>query len=1193
MASIKRIRMNFRQLLYALGLLLPLSSFATGGDYSPVEFVRNDGQWEGPFAYRAKYGNVTLFLEENAFTYHISDPGNIETIHKFKHGEITEYKLYYHNYRVTMVGANDHPAITGSKPQPHYYNYYLSKDTSRWKSFIHPEMAVDYKGIYNKTDLHVASEGRNIKYDFIVHPGGNPDDIQLKYDGVDKLHLKDENLVVTTSVGDMYEMKPYVYQYVNGTRQEVACKYQLRGNVLSYVFPKGYDKTVSLIIDPDIVFASFTGSTSDNWGFTATYDNGGNFYAGGIVSGAGYPVQPSGLGRVYQGGSIADSNFSVPFPGSPPVPDFPSDMGISKFNPSGTQLVYSTYLGGTSQDQPHSMVTDGNGVLYIAGRTYSNDFPGTVNSHSGGSDIIVAKLNANGTLSNSRYVGGSNDDGVNISSVYGTVKSLKHSYADDARSEILLDNGGNVYVAGCSKSNDFPTANATKGTLSGLQDGVVFKLDNNLSTVIWSTYIGGNSMDAAYVLAFSRNQASVYVSGGTASSDFTGSGGIWNTYQGGSADGYIIKYQNSGTYPVQRATLIGRNDYDQCFGIQVDAQDNVYITGQTLGGNFPVTAGVYNNANSSQFVMKLNSDLNTNIYSTVFGSGTSTTTNITPVAFLVDTCQNVYISGWGGSVSNNGGNVANMPTKLTPAPIPSNIVSSTTTDNSDFYFIVLSKDAASLLFAAYYGGSSTGEHVDGGTSRFDENGVVYQAICGGCGTPTVPLPPTTQGAYKTSKGATNCNLLAIKIAFNLGSVAAKATAQPNAVVCLGEPVTFSSAGSANATTYDWDFGDGNTSTLQNPSHTYTQGGTFQVRLIVNNPTACITTDTSILNIVVDSNSMEADFDVTQTDSCKPFTAAIDNKSREASSSASYNWDFGDGATFSGKFPGTHEYADTGTYTIRLFMSDPNACNPNDTISKTITFNTVYVEAKFGGPDKLCERTRTLFNNNSSNAATFLWTFGDGNSSTVSSPEHTFDTAGVYTVTLRAFNPETCNQVDSMSLTLTVESTPIARFRHAPIIPVTNDPITFTNQSENATSYTWDFGDETYSQLYTPEPKFYRRTGTYIVCLQARNQIGCVDTVCRPVDADVYPLADLPKAFSPNGDGSNDILYVRGAGIEEVDLKIYNRWGEAIFETTDLNTGWDGTYNGKEQPVEAYGYVLNVTFIDGTTFYKKGNVTLLR
>src|SRR5690606_6888626 len=122
--------------------------------------------------------------------------------------------------------------------------------------------------------------------------------------------------------------------------------------------------------------------------------------------------------------------------------------------------------------------------------------------------------------------------------------------------------------------------------------------------------------------------------------------------------------------------------------------------------------------------------------------------------------------------------------------------------------------------------------------------------------------------------------------------------------------------------------------------------------------------------------------------------------------------------------------------------------------------------------------------------------------------------------------------------ITVEGTPIAGFRHSPIIPITNDPVVFTNTSQKATSYVWDFGDNTFTTLETPLPKFYRRTGTYLVCLQAINAAGCSDTICRRVDADVDPLADLPKGFSPNGDGTNDILFVRGSGIELLDLKVY-------------------------------------------------------
>lgn len=1180
--------MNLKYLVFYIGVLFPALSLAHSGDYKSIEFVRNEGQWDGPFIYKAEFGNINVFLEHNTLTYLIGERLNSYKMHEYKYGKTDKAPvLKYHAYKVNFLNANPIPEVTGSKALSRYYNYYLGKDTSKWKSFIHPELAVDYKGLYPGVDMHIASENNNIKYDLIVHAGTSPDVIRQQFEGTEDVKLKDKNLVISTSVGEVTEIAPYAFQYIDGSRVEVSCKYVLNGNTISYKFSKGYDETKDLIIDPNVVFSTFTGSTADNWGFTATYDNAGNFYAGGITGGTGYPRT---IGPVYQGGDAADGNGGA----------IPSDITVTKFNAAGTANLYSTYIGGISQDQPHSMVVDNNGNLFIAGRTYSADYPVTNGtSYSGGADILVTKLDNTGAISASGFVGGSGDDGVNISSVFTTTSSLKHSYGDDSRSEILVDDGGNIYVASCTKSSNFPTVNATKNTLTGSQDGVVFKMDNNLSNTIWSTYLGGNQEDAAYVLAFNLNQSSVYVSGGTASQDFPSVGTVlMPNYNGGAADGFITKFENGNSYSIQRSTYIGRGSYDQCFGIQTDGSGNIYVMGNTLGGTFPVTGGVYSNVNSSQFLMKLDSNLATNIFSTVYGSGASGTINITPVAFLVDTCENIYISGWGGNVAGNNGSTSGMPVKLgTPAPTPSGILTANT-DGNDFYFIVFSKNATALLFGAYYGGKGTGtgtdlnEHVDGGTSRFNENGEIYQAICGGCGGVSIP---TTSGVVSPNNGSTNCNLLALKIAFNLGAVGAKAAASPNAVVCLGDPVNFSSNGSANAQSYYWDFGDGNTSTQPNPTHTYAAGGTYNVYLATKNSDACITDDTARLVIRVDTNRIEANFDVTQTDSCNPYIATFTNTSQFGNSpgSATFSWNLGDGNTFSGNTPPPHTYTDTGTYTITLIMEDPNACNGPDTITKTISFNSTFVKANFDGPSQVCIGEKAEFNNKSVNALEFLWTFGEGGSRADQNPTYVFDSVGVFTVVLRSINSNTCNGIDSLDKKIEVLPIPTAAFIYQPIIPETNEPITFTNQSREATSFIWDFGDGTGSDKRDPDPKSYKKTGTYKVCLQALNSVGCSDTICQNVSADVFPLADVPTGFSPNGDGQNEILYVRGYGIETLDFRVYNRWGELVFETSEQAIGWDGTYNNAEQPAEAYAYVLNVIFVDGVTFNKTGNVTLLR
>jgi len=227
-----------------------------------------------------------------------------------------------------------------------------------------------------------------------------------------------------------------------------------------------------------------------------------------------------------------------------------------------------------------------------------------------------------------------------------------------------------------------------------------------------------------------------------------------------------------------------------------------------------------------------------------------------------------------------------------------------------------------------------------------------------------------------------------------------------------------------------------------------------------------------------------------------------------------------------------------------------------------------------------------------NATTYYWTFGDTTSSTLPSPTHTYTTAGTYNITLLVTNPNTCNKADSVTGVVEVKTLPTANFMFDPVIPVLNSPTTFTNLSQNAVNYVWTFGDGTGSTLVNPV-HMYKRTGPYDVCLEAISKDGCRDTICKRVAADVYPVTGVPTGFSPNGDGVNDFLFVNGAAVESLDFKVYNRWGELVFETKDMSVGWDGKYKGVEQEMEAYAWTLDVVYIDETTDHKQGNVTLIR
>ncbi|HNK30591.1 MAG TPA: hypothetical protein PKG65_16780, partial [Ferruginibacter sp.] len=383
---------------------------------------------------------------------------------------------------------------------------------------------------------------------------------------------------------------------------------------------------------------------------------------------------------------------------------------------------------------------DAQGNLIVAGRSTSPNYPRTIPQVGigGGYDIVVTKLSADGrTLLGSVKMGGINDDGVNIRGKYVApdgADGTRRNYGDDARSEVILDAANNIYLASCTQSNNFPvTAGAIQSTFGGgntgishfPQDGVIIKFAPNLSGVLFSTYFGGSGDDACFVLSMNPVTGNLYVGGGTNSTNLPGdkSGALHDIYQGGVTDGFLTQIRNDGS-AIIKTTYIGTNGNDLVYGVQFDKNGYPYIMGTTTG-NWPVINANFSNPNSKQFICKLRPDLSGYEYSTVFGTGSSVP-NLSPVAFLVDRCENVYVSGWGGGLNNAkqypSAGTLNMP-EVNPLPnIPP-------ADGQDLYFFVLEKNAQSQLFGTHFGqNGSLGDHVDGGTSRFDANGIIYQAV---------------------------------------------------------------------------------------------------------------------------------------------------------------------------------------------------------------------------------------------------------------------------------------------------------------------------------------------------------------------------------------------------------------------------------------------------------------------------------
>ncbi|HOY41585.1 MAG TPA: PKD domain-containing protein [Chitinophagales bacterium] len=817
-----------KRLLLILFTAASLLSFGNSKISERIDYIQNNGQWESPVLFKANLFGGWVFLEKDALTFKF-----IENHHHHPAKSDKDDIIKGHVYKINWLNANENVKVTAEDKQPYYNNYFIGNNQKKWKSNVGNFQTIRYNNIYPNIDFKIYSEATSMKSDYIIHKNGDVQSLKFNYDGVDAISIeKDGKLKITTSINTIYEYKPYAYQIINGKQVEVACSYVLNNTTLSFQLPNGYDKTTDLVIDPTLVFSSYSGSISDNWGSSATHDNAGNMFLGGIALGASYPTTVGAFQTTFAGGS----GFQF------------SDIAITKFNATGTAKLYSTYLGGSSNELLASLLCTPNNELIAVMTTGSSDFPTTANafdrtfnggssvtayeiSMPNGADIAITKLNEAGSaLIGSTFFGGTGNDGTN------TNTSTSFNYGDASRSDVALDNNGNIYVTSTTTSTNIPNtvgkAQANNG--GGSSDGLLAKFNSDLSVLNWASYFGGTGTDASYSMALDKNN-NIFICGGTTSSNIPGrTSGLNTSYRGGSADGFAAKFDNNGNN-VLVSTYLGTNDYDQAYIMDLDNSDNVYFFGQTLG-LYPVTAGVYSNTGAPQFIHKLNNNLNNTIFSTVFGSVNSTEINITPTALLVDVCSNIYAVGWGGNVNNSG---STFGMAVTSDAYKSN------TDGSDFYLFNLSANATNLIYASYFGeNGGVGDHVDGGTSRFDKSGIVYEAVCASCGG-TNSFPVTT-GVVGTNNNSSNCNMAGFKFRFDLtGLQIITATATPSSG-CAPLAVNFTYTSTQPGTEYFWDFGDGTTSTIQFPSHTYTAGGTYNVRFILRDPLNCNPVDSTTL-----------------------------------------------------------------------------------------------------------------------------------------------------------------------------------------------------------------------------------------------------------------------------------------------------------------------------------------------------------
>ncbi|MEP7286068.1 MAG: SBBP repeat-containing protein [Chloroflexota bacterium] len=590
--------------------------------------------------------------------------------------------------RVNFDGSNPNAILGGADQQPGIANFFIGNDPAQWHSNVPTFAGVTYHDLYPGIDLTYNGHGGVLKGTYTVAPGIDPSLIRWHYDGATDTRLDPTSgdLLIEAANGLMLtEQVPEVWQTdTNGLQHPVAAHYTLVTDGTVQFTLGAYDPALALVIDPGLVYSTYLGGIGDDFAYGIAVDSSGNAYVTGQTANVSFPrtngafqtvgsydsfvvkLTATGTRLVYSTylsggmayGITVDGSGSAYVTGFTSSTDFPTTVGaiqtvsggyndgfVIKLNAAGSQLVYSTYLGGGGYDEARGIAVDSSGNSYIVGFTNGPDFPTTKGAYQtvlgGNYDAFIVKLNDTGSrLTYSTYLGG----------IGGM----------DYGEKIALDNGDNTYVMGVTygiSGNNFPTTSGAFQTLSRDPiDVFVAKLNATGTRLVYSTYLGGSQCDKGGGIAVDSS-GNAYVTGGTQSYDFpTTSGAFQTTYKGGSMffddDVFVVKLNPAGTGLIY-STLIGDIGHEDGGGIVVDNNGNVYVTGGTQSAYFPTTAGAfqtiygsgYESFDDDAFVIKLNTTGTRLIYSTfVGGSGIENGSGI-----ALDNSGNVYVTGFTSS----------------------------------------------------------------------------------------------------------------------------------------------------------------------------------------------------------------------------------------------------------------------------------------------------------------------------------------------------------------------------------------------------------------------------------------------------------------------------------------------------------------------------------------------------------------
>jgi hypothetical protein len=641
----------------------------------PLSFEVNRGQIDPRVKFLSRGSGYTMFVTPTEAVLALSKSGaQTDSVGLPQARLFQREKTITTALRIKLVGGNLHAQVTGMDELPGKSNYFIGDDPKKWRTNVPNYAKVKLQGVYPDIDLIYYGNQRQLEEDFVVTPGGDPKAITMEIKGAERVSIDaQDELVLASAAGEVHLRKPVVYQKAGGVRHEITARYRLTGqNRVGFELGK-YDARQRLVIDPVLVYSTYLGGFDADGGAAIAVDSSGNAYVTGFTASTDFPGASSSPIQSTNGGR----GESV-------------DTFVAKLNAGGSALVYSTYLGGTGDDNGTAIAVDSSGNAYVTGFTTSTNFPGASSSPiqstlAGFEDAFVAKLNAGGTaLLYSAYLGGTGGSGGE---------------------GIAVDSSGNAYVTGETGSSDFPGASSSpiqSAFGGGPLDAFVSKLNATGSALVYSTYLGGTGDDNGTAIAVDSS-GNAYVTGFTTSINFpAASSSPIQSVLAGNGDAFVVKINAAGSDLIY-STYLGGSGGALARGIALDSSRNAYVTGVTGSANFPGASSspIQSTLGGSfdAFVAKVNAAGSALIYSTYLGgSGTDDGFGI-----AVDSSGNAYVTGVTGS--------ANFP-GASSSPIQSSL-------GSGFFFdAFVAKIASNVPFSSF---TATLDILAGPPPSFDLN----------------------------------------------------------------------------------------------------------------------------------------------------------------------------------------------------------------------------------------------------------------------------------------------------------------------------------------------------------------------------------------------------------------------------------------------------------------------------------------